>query len=308
MKIFNHIFKGQPPTAKEGIVSAKTESMTGLTTEENQTAPLMSETEEMDEIKVLFDKHDLPLTKETRAMVQTFLSQGEGDLESKLQTLDLALTKGIELSLGRLNQMHMALNSSIDYGKIFESIMPKIDLEFTSTSSSQESDFSTKEDYVRAAVQEKLLHVFTMASSEPSQETPKADVIKDVPVEEKIEKDHVEDTSYKSDLDDEMAVWDDLEDIFSELGENIDDIMSELMPIMTQDFLDQPLPSLKLIEITVTEKMTQAKETFEIIQKQLVNQLEDLKPQMVDAKAILTAAIDKLDRILNQSDVPLFLA
>ncbi|MBN2796657.1 MAG: hypothetical protein JXR88_14705 [Clostridia bacterium] len=311
MKIFNNFFndiKNNTIFPQNNANSTQGTQAANISVEgEGETKITSESTDELDEIKVLFEKHDIPLTKEARAAVETFMSSTDGDMETKLQALEIALTKGVDISVGHLRQIHMALTQALklDYGDLFKSIVPELKWSDEDAVESSDEEPSKSPETLKKNVVHKQLKTLLDSLKKQNNGHHESNKIQQSDKMPNRMSYHTE-TKNENDLGNLTDELKDVEGFFENLSEHLDEVVEELLPIVNENFFQQPLPSLKMLEITVTEKMIESKAIFDQMQKQMVKQLDQVEVNKMDVKVILSSVIDKLDFVLNKSDVPLF--
>ena len=300
MKILNNIFKESAPvTSQNKSVKAEVPAQEPVTQNKlaNESSLNLEFTSEEDMIKAVFEAENKEMSKEDLKTVQKFIKEEEGTLTEKLETLKIALQKNIPLTSKHLKQVHLAMNTSWPEG-IKEHLISK-------APETQEAD-SKEEVFQRKSFQaaEKVLfeslkenQVVTLFSGD---EVSKDKVSEDEKLPEKFVQ--VSKEVVDKEMTSEMPLdFEETEATFTQPLEEIIQVLSEMMP-------EPSVNVLKFIEVKVTKEMAQAKETFDILQKNMHNKLETLTPKniIVEGKEVLLGVIDKLDHILMKSDITLY--
>lgn len=311
MKLFNNMFKDTTATT----VNSKTvkTQMSSQVVQDNPTADSavkVEATSEVDMIEAIFEAENKEMSKEDLKVVQNFIEGTPGSLSEKLETLKMVLQKDIPLSGKHLKQVHLALNFSL----------PEVIKDHIETSDSKETpdnDKTAKEDVYQKKIfndvskilfetlnkGEKLSdNVKVVVGDNKPEILPHSDIIKETQIEivSDVQVEINEDVPV--DYTSEKAVEEvEMDDSFLEPLEMISEMISDLMP-------ESANKVLKFVEVKVTKEMTVAKTTFDVIQKNVVNKLEQITPKNlpVDGKEVLAAVIDKLDHVLMKSDITLY--
>jgi uncharacterized protein (UPF0147 family) len=272
--------------------TSKEQMQVGNQTEQTEQLPVMSP--EMEEVEKLLEDHNIPVTKENIKVVENFLSESHGTIEGKLETLKVVLDKGITLTAKNLMAVHSALSKDLTISSDVIASLPVDDIEF--------KDKVIKEDHTQKPVKPKL----------PTKVVKKmiADVLfNEKPADTSAHK--LRETLNEVDVEKLDTLSDDdfdmIEKAFEDLVEHIDEIAAVITPIVND--IETPPPVRKVIEREVTVKMIEAKNTFEMYQKSIESQLEkalSTTQKSVSLKEVISSVIDKLDHVINKTDVPLY--
>lgn len=279
---------------------------------------------EEQKIKELFEKNGEPLTAEKMEEVQKFLNETEGTLDEKMASLQKVIEKDVEITADNLKAVHQAVHKDIK----IETVLPELKIDNVYSQLPKDIKAELKalinegmplEVAMKVMLKtnlEKILFPEKVGELEEKPEI-KESKIQDVdketrPVKERQEpkataksepsKDHAR-VELENDGDLQM-----IEDAFEQLGESLDDLSHELMPLVSPDIVTTKLPVRKLVEVSMTEKMAETKKTFDMYQKAIVGQLKQVTEatDKVSVKEVLSQVIDKLDHIIMKSDVPLY--
>ncbi len=275
-------------------------------------------------IKEMFEAKGETLTPEKMKEVQAFLSETEGTLESKLETLSQTMDKDIEITSENLKAVHSAVHQEIKVDMpLPEVTVPKLVQKLPKAVRGEVKELVDSGMSLAAATKSLL----TMKLSEtlfPDKEVPK-----EIPTE------HVkESTSTSTDVSESIILKDVdtstitesqerttesvdyepqdpiefLEEVFEALSDSLEEVAEMILPVAEPAIFDIKSPVIKMIQTTMTEKMAETKDTFDMYQKAISNQLEQIieTPKAVPVKEILTQVIDKLDHIIMKTDVPLY--
>lgn len=314
MKILSKLFPEIKPSQQ--VVMDKKEPVTAFSYEDKK-------------IKEIFEKNGEPLTSDKMAEVKAFINETSGDLESKLITLETSIKKDVEITRENLKAVHTALQKDINIKDVLpEVFVKKIFNAFPKEMKAQikpllDSGISI-EEATKILIQGKLSEVL-MASFETSEETSQHSLVEtpisgasSLPVESKaiavVVSETIEqpvkinvETVKETYFEDTSSEFEIIEDIFSGLGESLDEIAEIISPHVTPEFMAMKQPIRKIIETVMTVKMAETKETFDIYQKSIQSQLDQLnESKPVEMKVVLRQVIDKLDHIIMKTDVPLY--
>ena len=311
MKILSKIFPEMKQTKQ--VVIEKKEPTTAYSYEDQK-------------IKEIFDKNGEPLTAEKMEEVKAFLSETEGDLESKLATVETSLEKDVEITKENLKSVHTAIHKDIE----IKEVLPEMPVKKVYNSLSKEMKAELKplidagmslEGATKVMIQGKLTELLFLEKeavdmsvesksesavsestiSESSMESFVAEGESKVVKSEKV----VEPNMYFEETDDQLEV---LEDIFEALSDSLEEVAEWIAPVIEPELLESKLPVRKLIETEMTVKMAETKKTFDMYQKGIDSQLNQIieSPKPIAMKEVLSQVIDKLDHIIMKTDVPLY--
>ncbi len=306
MKILSKIFPEMKQT-QQGVIEKK-EPTTAYSYEEQK-------------IKEIFDKNGEPLTAEKMEEVKVFLSETKGDLESKLATVETSLEKDIEITKENLKAVHTAMHTDID----IKDVLPEMPVRKVYNTLSKEMKAELKplldagmslESATKVMIQGKLTELLfpekevseisVESKSEPEilENSIESPAVEDEPKEAKTEK-VVESSLYFEKTDEPFEI---IEEIFEALSESIEEVAEWIAPIIEPELLETKLPVRKLIETEMTVKMAETKQTFDMYQKGIDSQLNQIieSPKPIAMKEVLSLVIDKLDHIIMKTDVPLY--
>ncbi|MBI9011162.1 MAG: hypothetical protein JEZ08_02960 [Clostridiales bacterium] len=309
MKILSKIFPEMKQTKQ--VVIEKKEPTTAYSYEEKK-------------IKEIFDKNGEPLTAEKMEEVKAFLSETEGDLESKLATVETSLEKDVEITKENLKAVHTAIHKDID----MKDVLPEMPARKVYNSLSKEIKAEIKplldagmslEGATKVMIQGKLtellfpekemVEVMETAEKSKSEPTQSENSIELPEVEKesnevKTER-TIESSLYFEETDEPLEI---IEEIFEVLSESLEEVAEWIAPVIEPELLETKLPVRKLIETEMTVKMAETKQTFDMYQKGIDSQLNQIieSPKPVEMKEVLSQVIDKLDHIIMKTDVPLY--
>lgn len=322
MKILNRLFP-----------EMKTETKTTKVQFEKQ-EPVTAYSFQDEKIKEIFNKQNVPLTDEIMEDVKVFLSETEGDLETKLATVDLALEKGVEVTSDNLKRIHTAIHEPlntdmkdlelVDLKKVLSELPKEMRNVIKTTVTGQRP----LEEVIKGLVSEKLAQLFlngvaieevkgeTKVTNDDTPKTQTNDLPNNIqskpqPTMKIINHADLEPMEVPEELLDDISE-DDLKivtEAFENLSEQLDELSELLVPVMDTSLLNEHIPVKKVLETKVTVKMIEAKQTFELYQKSIQSQLSQAieHPQdKTSLKDILGAVIDKLDHILMKTDVTMY--
>ncbi|MCH4889892.1 hypothetical protein EZV73_20095 [Acidaminobacter sp. JC074] len=300
MKILNKLFPEVNKTQQIKVEPKKAETKYSL---------------EEKKIQELFEKNGEQLTPEKMEEVKEFLSETEGTLESKLETLQKSMDKDIEITKENLQKVHHALTSDapvnvempeLPKGDFLQSLPKEVRNELKAL---MDKGLSF-EEAVKVMVKETMTEAFNEAvkviQSEvegPEMKVPETSndyKMNEKPVETAKVKEPETDLSHEEiDL---------IEEVFEALGESLDEVAEFISPHVEADFFTKEQPAMKMVQVTMTEKMAETKKTFDMYQKAVSNQLNQIieKPESLPVKEVLSQVIDKLDHIIMKTDVPLY--
>lgn len=255
--------------------------------------PHLNETEET--IKGMFDQSKTPLTEKNLEDVKAFLKNTPGDMKSKLETVQLALDKGIEITPKHLSVIHTALNSQT---AIASDVIQNIEIKTVIKELP-----SNEKEQVKAEIKK---------GSEPREAVEKVvskvleSMMKDSTVEIKTDQSIEEDPDVLSETDEISEEEKLVIEVLEILSDDLDEMAKELIPLVNKELFTTPLPIRKVVEREITSKMIELKDTFETYQKVVSSQLNELiEGKSVSAKEVLNAVVDKLDHIILKTDIPL---
>lgn len=306
MKILSKIFPEIKQT-RQGVIEKK-EPTTAYSYEEQK-------------IKEIFDKNGEPLTAEKMEEVKVFLSETKGDLESKLATIETSLEKDIEITKENLKAVHTAIHTDID----MKDVLPEMPVRKVYNSLSKEMKAELKplldagmslESATKIMIQGKLtellfpekevskISVESKSEAEILEKSIESPAVEDEPKEAKTEK-VVESSLCFEKTDEPFEI---IEEIFEALSESIEEVAEWIAPMIEPELLETKLPVRKLIETEMTVKMAETKQTFDMYQKAIDSQLNQIieSPKPIAMKEVLSLVIDKLDHIIMKTDVPLY--
>jgi len=306
MKILSKIFPEMKQTKQ--VVIDKKEPTTAYSYEDQK-------------IKEIFDKNGETLTADKMEEVKAFLSETEGDLESKLATIETSLEKDVEITKENLKAVHTAIHKDLE----IKEALPEMSVKKVYNTLSKEMKAELKplidvgmslEGATKVMIQGKLtellfpekevLDIPVESKSEPtvSEGSIESLVAEEEPKEVKSEK-VVESNIYFEETDDQLEV---LEDIFEALSDSLEEVAEWIAPVIEPELIDTKLPVRKLIETEMTVKMAETKKTFDMYQKGIDSQLKQIieSPKPIAMKEVLSQVIDKLDHIIMKTDVPLY--
>lgn len=300
MKILSKIFPEIKPTSNQTVEKKEVKSKYSY---------------EDEKIKEMFASKGETLTPEKMEEVKEFLNETEGTLESKLETLSQTMDKDVEITSENLKSVHRAIHNEIKVE------LPNIEIEIpeqvskfpkeiraeikavmeTGLSLEQATKVVIAQNLSEALFPEKTaepLQTETMPEIEENQETNSTEERGRVTIEAQA-------SSEVEEKDDMLEV---LEEAFEILGESLDEVAELIMPVVESEVFDIKAPVLKMVQVTMTEKMADTKKTFDMYQKAINNQLKQIveTPKAVPVKEVLSQVIDKLDHIIMKSDVPLY--
>lgn len=304
MKILNKLFPETKINQQVQVDKKTTESQVSV---------------EEQKIQELFTKHGEKLTPEKLEVVKTFLAEAEGTLDSKLATLELALEKDIELTGKNLKAMHIALEFEFRL-PILEPEIDKAYKELPKNEKHKVRELMQKGMSLEAATKvivkqclEKLLFPESkevVATDTEPKEVVESDAEVELELKTKTIQNEVKHDSElvdrQVDIDVDEEAW--IEDVFEVLSEHMDEVVEALAPVAEAALFEIKEPIQKFLQIVMTEDMVKTKETFDIYQKQIVQQLEQVLDESpkVPIKEVLVQVIDKLDHIIMKTDVPLY--
>lgn len=68
----------------------------------------------------ILERYKVPKTEENKQGIQAFMKNAEGDTQSKLETVEIAASNGVEMTENNLNSIHEAVNSDYDVKESIE--------------------------------------------------------------------------------------------------------------------------------------------------------------------------------------------
>ncbi len=267
-------------------------------------------------IQELFNKNGEELTPEKMEEVKAFLSETEGTLESKLETLQKSMDKDIEITKENLQTVHRAMHTSepvdvkmpeIPRGQFLQSLPKEVRQEIKALMDKG----MTFEDAAKLVIKESLSESFFIEHEGKNMEMSldSSSVFSEVKESEiKHSKTSESKNILMSETDHPLDELELLEEVFETLGESLEEVAEMILPVVEPEFFKSELPAVKMVQVTMTEKMAETKKTFDIYQKAVSNQLDQIieKPESVPVKEVLSQVIDKLDHIIMKTDVPLY--
>lgn len=298
MKILSKLFPEIKPTQQ--VVVEKKEPLTAYSKEEEL-------------IKDIFDKNGQPLTAEKMEEAKAFISETEGDLESKLATIETAVKKDVEITKENLKAVHTAIHKDVD----IKNVLPELSVKKIYNAFPKELKAEIKplidagmsiEAAAKVTIQNKLSSLLFETLDTESNETQVDDLKLDNESEEINKPLQEKDDEYKpltGEMSDDLEV---IESAFKMLEDNMDEVSEMLLGHVEPELLVTKLPVRKMIQTEMTVKMAETKKTFEVIQKNISTTLEQVSQSTkpVDMKEVLNQVIDKLDHIIMKTDVPLY--
>ncbi|EMT45157.1 metal-dependent peptidase, partial [Anoxybacillus flavithermus AK1] len=90
------------------------------------------ETPELRQAATIVAQRQLPLTRETIESLRTFLAEGKGTVEQKLETIHIAASKTLDMTVKQLQAVHEALHGK-PFGESLHDIVRAIDEHFSFT-------------------------------------------------------------------------------------------------------------------------------------------------------------------------------
>ncbi|NNU91030.1 metal-dependent peptidase [Anoxybacillus sp. CHMUD] len=90
------------------------------------------ETPELRQAAMIVTQKQLPLTRETVESLRTFLTEGKGTVEQKLETIQIAATKKLDMTIKQLQVVHEALHGK-SFSESLHDIVQAIDKHFSFT-------------------------------------------------------------------------------------------------------------------------------------------------------------------------------
>ena len=90
------------------------------------------ETPELRQAAMIVTQKQLPLTRETVESLRTFLTEGKGTVEQKLETIQIAATKKLDMTIKQLQAVHEALHGK-PFSESLHDIVQVIDKHFSFT-------------------------------------------------------------------------------------------------------------------------------------------------------------------------------
>ncbi|OOE03579.1 metal-dependent peptidase [Anoxybacillus kestanbolensis] len=90
------------------------------------------ETPELRQAAMIVTQKQLPLTRETVESLRTFLTEGKGTVEQKLETIQIAATKKLDMTIKQLQAVHEALHGK-SFSESLHDIVQAIDKHFSFT-------------------------------------------------------------------------------------------------------------------------------------------------------------------------------
>ncbi|WP_244374827.1 metal-dependent peptidase [Anoxybacillus flavithermus] len=90
------------------------------------------ETPELRQAAMIVTQKQLPLTRETVESLRTFLTEGKGTVEQKLETIQIAATKKLDMTIKQLQAVHEALHGK-PFSESLHDIVQAIDKHFSFT-------------------------------------------------------------------------------------------------------------------------------------------------------------------------------
>lgn len=140
-------FDGDVP--KDGRLSVQItgqqgEIIEGKVVPQPMTAPLSMETPELRQAAQLVAAKQLPLTNELVASLRTFFTEGTGTIEQKLETIQVAASKKLEMTVSQLKAIHEALHGQSLSASLSE-IVQAIDANFSFTRTTEGRSLSLPE-------------------------------------------------------------------------------------------------------------------------------------------------------------------
>ncbi|MCG3085234.1 MULTISPECIES: metal-dependent peptidase [unclassified Anoxybacillus] len=90
------------------------------------------ETPELRQAVMIVAQKQLPLTRETVESLRTFLAEGKGTVEQKLETIQIAATKKLDMTIKQLQAVHEALHGK-PFSESLHDIVQAIDKHFSFT-------------------------------------------------------------------------------------------------------------------------------------------------------------------------------
>lgn len=308
MKIFNKLFPETQP--KQRITVVPKEKETEFSVQEKK-------------IQEIFDKSGEELTPEKMEEVQAFLSETEGTIDSKLETLQKSMDKDIEINKENLQTVHKALHQPLDISMEMEvpelpkmKLMAMLPKEMKVEIANLMDKGMSFEEAIKVVIETKLTEFIQPDMPEytgediETKEVPQKEEVKVQPEVETKERPEKHETTAKETVTKEPMTDEPLkllEEVFEQLGESLDEIAEIIQPHVEPAFFEASSVR-KFIQTTMTEKMAETKKTFDMYQKGIDHQLKQIieSPKTVDVKEVLSQVIDKLDHIIMKSDVPLY--
>ncbi len=301
MKILNKLFPEINKTQPMKVEAKKAE--TQYTLEEKK-------------IQELFNKNGEKLTPEKMEEVKAFLSETEGTLESKLETLQKSMDKDIEITKENLQTVHRAINASepvevkipeIPKGQFLQSLPKEVRQEIKALMDKG----MTFEEATKLVIKESLSKsLFVEHEGKNIEMSLDSELVFSELKEVEIEHSKTSESKelIMSETDQPVDELELLEEVFESLGESLEEVAEMILPVVEPEFFKSELPAMKMVQVTMTEKMAETKETFDIYQKAVSNQLDQIieKPESIPVKEVLSQVIDKLDHIIMKTDVPLY--
>lgn len=141
-------FEGEAP--RSGRISVQITGQQGEVVEGKVVTPPSSsalssfETPELRQAAEIVTAKQLPLTRETIASLRTFLTEGTGTVEQKLETIQVAASKKLDMTVAQLKAVHEALHGKPLSASLNE-IVEAIDANFSFAPSTQQRSVSLAE-------------------------------------------------------------------------------------------------------------------------------------------------------------------
>lgn len=300
MKLLNNLFK-DPSVTQASSKSPKAEKASdSLVVGEKTSVEVVvnvETTSEEDMIKAVFESENKEMSKEDLKAAKTFLEEAPGSLPEKLQALKMVLQKDIPLTVKHLSQVNLALNFPLPQ-VIIDGLTPEPVKE-------ESGESANKTIEVDQANLEGLLELMKGFESKGVK----------APVE-LIEDDHERVTidphegQRETSFEGELETQEPLETLPVEGQESASFLqpLEDLTEVLSEMISEPSKEVLKFVEVKVSQVMVEAKQTFEVVQKNIVNTLDLVTPRTlpVDGKEVLAAVIDKLDDVLMKSDMTLY--
>ncbi|QAV25764.1 metal-dependent peptidase [Neobacillus thermocopriae] len=109
------------------------------------------ETPELRQAAMIVTQKQLPLTRETVESLRTFLTEGKGTVEQKLETIQIAATKKLDMTIKQLQAVHEALHGK-PFSESLHDIVQAIDKHFSFTPIAKQQSQTVSE--LRAQLQQ----------------------------------------------------------------------------------------------------------------------------------------------------------
>lgn len=328
MKILNRLFSDVKIDTNKPIQNIRQKDSTQVTSKY---------TYEEEKIKAIFDKHDQPLSKETLGEIKLFMAKTDGDFESKVETIESSLVKGIEITADNLSAVFEALNGGteeivkelrinpLDEKKVY-SALPKdlrkaVDLKV--------NEGLSLKDAVKEVISEELKKLFSEEKSEIPIDDKNFDVnvssgagltnaFVDTEVKTYIESDitatkalnktnHQEigisrmNFEESDDLEKDIEIVKTVENALELVEEGIDKLLEQIDGNVQIDSLvnfESDNSFKKVIRTEITEKMVELKREFTEYKNLIDKQLDKL----INEKPVLTNMKENLNSVIDKLD------